>query len=187
MIARVASFEGVNVDAAERTMDEAASVIRPLVESLAGYQGLLELVAPDGKVLSVTFFDSEENAQAAEPTFDQEMPLEARRSVQGLGRPPSVGGSLQGALRLAKLSAVRVPSKTAASLGSNSDDNSWRRQEDEGPGEARPSVVNRLVGRQRLFGFLPLLTTSLTFAPFLRFAPGLGFCEITCPFCTAFE
>ncbi len=74
MIARVASFEGVNVDVAEQTMEEAASVIRPLVEGLAGYQGLLELVAPDGKVLSVTFFDSEQSAQAAEPTFDQEMP-----------------------------------------------------------------------------------------------------------------
>jgi hypothetical protein len=55
-------------------MDEAESIIRPMVEKLAGYQGHLELVASDGKVLSITLFDSEENAQAAEPTFDQEMP-----------------------------------------------------------------------------------------------------------------
>jgi hypothetical protein len=74
MIARVASFEGVNVQMAEKTMDEAESIIRPMVEELAGYQGHLELVASDGKVLSITLFDSEENAQAAEPTFDQEMP-----------------------------------------------------------------------------------------------------------------
>jgi hypothetical protein len=74
MIARVASFEGVNVQVAERTMDEAESIIRPMVEKLAGYQGHLELVASDGKVLSITLFDSEENAQAAEPTFDEEMP-----------------------------------------------------------------------------------------------------------------
>ena len=74
MIARVASFEGVNVQVAERTMDEAESIIRPMVEKLAGYQGHLELVASDGKVLSITLFGSEENAQAAEPAFDQEMP-----------------------------------------------------------------------------------------------------------------
>lgn len=74
MVARVASFEGVNVQAAENTMDQAASIIRPLVEGLAGYQGHLDLVASDGKVLSITLFDSDENAQAAEPTFDEEMP-----------------------------------------------------------------------------------------------------------------
>ena len=74
MVARVASFEGVNVQEAERTMDQAESVIRPMVEGLAGYQGSLQLLSSDGKVLSITFFDSEANVQAAEPTFDEEMP-----------------------------------------------------------------------------------------------------------------
>ena len=74
MVARVASFEGVNVEAAERTMDQADSIISPLLEGLAGYRGHLELVASDGKVLSIALFDSEENARAAEPTFDEEMP-----------------------------------------------------------------------------------------------------------------
>lgn len=74
MVARVASFEGVNVEVAERTMDEADAVIRPMVEGLAGYEGSLQLLSPDGKFLSIVFFDSEENAQAAEPTFDEEMP-----------------------------------------------------------------------------------------------------------------
>ncbi len=74
MVARVASFEGVNAQKAERTMDEAVSIVRPMIESLAGYQGFLELVASSGKALSITFFDTEENAQAAEPTFDEEMP-----------------------------------------------------------------------------------------------------------------
>lgn len=74
MVARVASFEGVNVEAAERTMDQAEQIVRGLVQPLAGYQGHLQLVASDGKVLSITFFDSEENAAAAEPTFDEEMP-----------------------------------------------------------------------------------------------------------------
>jgi hypothetical protein len=76
MIARVASFEGVNVEAARATMDEAEARIRPLMEGLAGFSGTLQLVAEDGKVLSVSFFDSEENAQAAEPTFDEVMPRE---------------------------------------------------------------------------------------------------------------
>jgi hypothetical protein len=74
MIARVASFDGVNVQAAESTMGQAESVIRSLLENLAGYEGHLELLAANGKVLSITFFDSEEHAQAAEPTFDEEMP-----------------------------------------------------------------------------------------------------------------
>jgi hypothetical protein len=74
MIARVASFDGVDVQEAERTMDQAESIIRPLVESLPGYQGHLELVSSGGKVLSITLFDGEENARAAEQTFDEEMP-----------------------------------------------------------------------------------------------------------------
>jgi len=74
VVARVASFEGINVEVAERTFEDADRVIRPLVEGLAGYSGHLELLSSDGKALSITFFDSEENARAAEPTFDQEMP-----------------------------------------------------------------------------------------------------------------
>jgi uncharacterized protein YmfQ (DUF2313 family) len=74
MVARVASFEGVNVQEAERTMDQAEAVIRPLVENLAGYEGHLELVSSSGKVLSITLFDSDASAQAAEQTFDEEMP-----------------------------------------------------------------------------------------------------------------
>ena len=55
-------------------MDQALSIISPLMEGLSGYQGHLELLASDGKVLSIALFDSEENARAAEPTFDEEMP-----------------------------------------------------------------------------------------------------------------
>ena len=74
MIARVASFEGVNVEAAEQSADEADAIIRPLVENLSGYSGHLQLLAPNGRFLSITLFDSEENAEAAESTFDEEMP-----------------------------------------------------------------------------------------------------------------
>lgn len=74
MVARVARFEGVNVQEAERTMDEADSIIRPLVENLAGYGGRLDLLSSEGTMLSITLFDSAENARAAEQTFDEEMP-----------------------------------------------------------------------------------------------------------------
>lgn len=74
MVARVAMFEGIDVEQAQKTMEEADAIIRPLVESLTGYEGALELATMDGKFVSVTFFDSDENAKAAEPTFDEEMP-----------------------------------------------------------------------------------------------------------------
>ena len=76
MVARVASFEGVNVEAARATMGEAEARIRPLVEGLAGFRGMLQLVAENGKVLSISLFDSAEDARAAEPTFDEVMPRE---------------------------------------------------------------------------------------------------------------
>jgi hypothetical protein len=37
VVARVASFEGVNVQQAERTMGEAEALIRPIFENLAGF------------------------------------------------------------------------------------------------------------------------------------------------------
>ncbi len=74
MIARVAQFEGINVAEAARTMSQAEEVIRPLVEALEGYRGTMQLISPDGKSLSISFFDNEEHAEAAEPTFDEEMP-----------------------------------------------------------------------------------------------------------------
>jgi hypothetical protein len=91
MVARVASFEGVNVQEAERTMDQGEAIIRPIIEKLAGYQGHLELVSANGKVLSITLFDADENAQAAESTFDEEMPRQLGDLFKGwAGRRVSV-------------------------------------------------------------------------------------------------
>ena len=69
MVARVASFEGVNAKEAEKTIDQAGSLIRPLVENLDGYQGQLALVSSNGNVLSISFFDSEAST-AAQPALD---------------------------------------------------------------------------------------------------------------------
>jgi len=74
MVARVATFEGIDIAAAQATMDRAEAIIRPLVEGLAGYAGRMDLVAEDGRFVSITLFDSDEHAAAAEPTFDEEMP-----------------------------------------------------------------------------------------------------------------
>jgi hypothetical protein len=46
MVARVAIFEGVNVEAAQSTMEEAEAIIRPMLNGLAGYQGVTELAPP---------------------------------------------------------------------------------------------------------------------------------------------
>lgn len=74
MIARVASFEGIDPDLARARSDEIGAVAQPVMERLAGYRGTLNLVSADGKELLVTFFDTEENADAAEQTFDEELP-----------------------------------------------------------------------------------------------------------------
>jgi hypothetical protein len=92
MVARVAIFEGIDVEAAQATMDEAEAIIRPLLEALPGYQGVTELASADGRFISITLFDSEENAQAAEPTFDQEMPAKLGHIFeQWAGTRTSVG------------------------------------------------------------------------------------------------
>jgi hypothetical protein len=64
----------VNVAEAERTMEEAEAVVRPMIEALAGYAGHLELLSDTGNVLSITLFDDEESAKDAGSTFDEEMP-----------------------------------------------------------------------------------------------------------------
>jgi hypothetical protein len=74
MVARVASFEGIDVGEAERRMDEAEALIRPVVEALSGYRGHLELLSQGGDVVSITLFESAADAEAAESTFEEELP-----------------------------------------------------------------------------------------------------------------
>jgi hypothetical protein len=73
-IARVAIFEGINVEAARASMDEAEAIIAPMVAALPGYEGMTQLASYDGKFISITIFDTPENATAAESTFDQDLP-----------------------------------------------------------------------------------------------------------------
>jgi hypothetical protein len=83
MFARVATFEGINVEAAQSSMSEAEAIIRPTLSALPGYEGALELATQDGKFLSITLFDSIENASAAESTFDVELPAKLGHIFQG--------------------------------------------------------------------------------------------------------
>jgi len=74
MVARVARFEGIDIAKAQETMDQAEAIIRPLVEGMAGFAGRMDLATMDGQFISITLFDSEGDAAAAEQTFDQELP-----------------------------------------------------------------------------------------------------------------
>jgi hypothetical protein len=75
MFARMATFEGVDAEAADRTLDQVRERVEPLMRDLAGYRGYLDLMdRSSGKAVTIAFFDSEQNLNAAEPTFDEEMP-----------------------------------------------------------------------------------------------------------------
>jgi hypothetical protein len=75
VFARVATFESTDPAADEKIFEQAAEIVMPLMRGMKGFQGHLELVdRTSGKSLSISLFDSEESAVAAEPVFDEEMP-----------------------------------------------------------------------------------------------------------------
>jgi hypothetical protein len=75
MFARVATFESTDPTADEQLMGHAMEIVEPIIRGLNGIQGFMELAdRKSGKSLSISFFDTEENAVAAEPVFDEEMP-----------------------------------------------------------------------------------------------------------------
>jgi heme-degrading monooxygenase HmoA len=75
MFARLATFEGVDAEEADRTLDEMTKRVEPLMRALPGFKGYVDLMdRASGKAVTISFFDSEENLTAAEPTFDEEMP-----------------------------------------------------------------------------------------------------------------
>jgi len=75
VIARIATFESTDPAADEELMGQAMEIVKPLIQGLKGIQGHMELAdSSSGKSLSISFFDTEENALAAEPVFDEDMP-----------------------------------------------------------------------------------------------------------------
>jgi hypothetical protein len=81
MFARVATFESTDPAADEKLMGQAMEIVEPIIRGLTGIQGYMELAdRSSGKSLSISLFDTEENALAAETVFDEEMP----RALGGL-------------------------------------------------------------------------------------------------------
>ena len=75
MHARVATFEGVDFDASAAAMDEGNRRAEPLIRKMKGLDRVVDLAdRSSGKMLSIALFDSEENMNAAERIFDEEMP-----------------------------------------------------------------------------------------------------------------
>ena len=74
--ARVARFDGLDPSEVERLIREADAIIRPILETVPGYHGHLELASGSGSVLSITLFSSEGEARGAEQTFDERLPVE---------------------------------------------------------------------------------------------------------------
>ena len=75
MVARVATFESTDPAADEQLMGQAMEIVEPMIRGLNGIQGYMELAGrKSGKSISISFFDTEDNAAAAEPVFDEEMP-----------------------------------------------------------------------------------------------------------------
>lgn len=75
MFARIATFESTDPAADEQLMEQATEIVEPIIRGMTGIQGYMELTDRNsGKALSISLFDTEANAIAAEPIFDQEMP-----------------------------------------------------------------------------------------------------------------
>lgn len=109
MFARIATFESTDPAADEALMPRAMEIVEPIIRNMPGIQGYLELADRNsGKSLSITLFDTEENAVAAEPIFDEEMPRALGDVMQQFsGRRLSVE-------RYAVLADERVETATAA-------------------------------------------------------------------------
>jgi hypothetical protein len=75
VFARIATFESTDPAADEKLMPQAMEIVEPIIREMPGIQGYLELAdRSSGKSLSISLFDTEENAVAAERIFDEEMP-----------------------------------------------------------------------------------------------------------------
>jgi hypothetical protein len=75
MFARIATFESTDPAADEQLMARATEIVEPIIRGMKGIQGYMELMDRDsGRSLSISLFDTEANALAAEETFDKEMP-----------------------------------------------------------------------------------------------------------------
>jgi hypothetical protein len=110
MFARIAIFESTDPAADEKLMEQANEIVEPIIRGMNGIQGHMELVDRNsGKSLSISLFDSEANAMAAEPIFDEEMPKALGDLMQ------QFSGRRTGVERYDVLVDERVPTAAAVS------------------------------------------------------------------------
>ena len=90
MFARLATFEGADVDRATEVTAELRDRLRSIIGALQGWQGILQLAdRQSGTLMVLHLFDSEENMRAAEPTFE-DMPNQVPEVRQIAARRSSV-------------------------------------------------------------------------------------------------
>lgn len=71
MFARIATFEGIDAGTSEDVMERVRDRAVSILEGMPGWQGGMQLIdRSGGRVMTISFFDTEENMQAAEPTFE---------------------------------------------------------------------------------------------------------------------
>ena len=107
MYARIATFESTDPAADEKIFEQAGEIVEPIIREMNGIQGHMELLdRSSGKSLSISLFDTEENAIAAEPIFDEEMPKALGELMQ------QFSGRRTGVDRYDVLVDERIPSTT---------------------------------------------------------------------------
>ena len=71
MFARIATFEGIDAGTSEDVMERVRDRAISILEGMPGWQGGMQLIdRTGGRVMTISFFDTEENMQAAESTFE---------------------------------------------------------------------------------------------------------------------
>jgi hypothetical protein len=90
MYARVATFEDVDAQRTEQLPQAASDRLRSILQGMPGWQGLLRFIDHETRTLMlVHLFDTEENARAAEATFE-DMPNQVPEVRDTAGRRSSV-------------------------------------------------------------------------------------------------
>ena len=106
MFARMATFTLADATAAREVLNEVREVVMPIVESLEGWRGATQLFDEEGgRMVVIQFFESRENLDAAEPTFDtmpERMPDDLRDRMR------QIAGGLQSVDRFEVLGERRV-------------------------------------------------------------------------------
>ena len=88
MFVRIATFEGVDASAFEQAAPDARERAASILQGLSGWKGAAQLLdRRSGTLAIVQVFDTEQNMEAAESTFDT-MPQRLGEMAKVLGGPP---------------------------------------------------------------------------------------------------